>query len=137
MHLGGGRTSSGRIYRQLMQASQLSVHQGFSDEKLKKHNLFSTPRLFLDVYCLRPGQSQRPHAHPRSDKVYLVLEGRCRFTVGGAVAEHGEGVAVLAPAGESHGVENAGNADARLLVLMTPPPEKGMSDRAHKPIAAP
>jgi len=96
--------------------------RGFAEEKLCKHNLFQTERFFLDVYCLRPGQAQKPHAHEGSDKVYVVLEGRCRFRVGAEVEEHGAGVAVFAPAGSVHGVENASEADARLLVWMSPPP---------------
>jgi quercetin dioxygenase-like cupin family protein len=107
-----------------MDVKHLSAFTGFSEEKLKKHNLFETPRFFLDVYCLRAGQSQKVHAHEGSDKVYLVLDGRCRITVGKETAEHGVGAAVLAPAGAEHGVDNPGPADARLLVLMTPPPQK-------------
>jgi len=105
-----------------MDAKFLSAYTQFSDEKLKKHNLFQTERFFLDVYCLKPGQAQKPHAHEGADKVYLVLEGQCRFTVEGDVREHGEGTAVFAPAGSQHGVENPGPAQARLLVMMAPPP---------------
>lgn len=106
-----------------MDVQQLSAFTQFADDKLKKHNLFQTSRFFLDVYCLKPGQSQKPHAHAGSDKVYVVLEGTCRFRVGAETAEHGPGAAVFAPAGSEHGVENAGLENARLLVMMTPPPE--------------
>jgi mannose-6-phosphate isomerase-like protein (cupin superfamily) len=105
-----------------MDVKQLGQFTQFSDQKLAKHNLFTTERFFLDVYCLAPGQSQRPHAHGRSDKVYVVLEGMCRFRIGSEVKEHGPGTAVLAPATVEHGVENAGDSNARLLVMMTPPP---------------
>lgn len=105
-----------------MEVRLLAAFTQFADDKLKKHNLFATERFFLDVYCLQPKQAQKPHAHAGADKVYVVLEGRCRFTIGTEVAEHGEGAAVLAPAGVDHGVENASDQNARLLVLMTPPP---------------
>lgn len=105
-----------------MDVKHLSELRGFSPDKLQKHNLFETDRFFLDVYCLQPGQAQKPHAHPASDKVYVVLEGRCRFRVGPDEATHGEGAAVFAPAGSEHGVENPGPQSARLLVMMTPPP---------------
>jgi quercetin dioxygenase-like cupin family protein len=107
-----------------MQVKQLADFLGFDAEKLKKHNLFQTDRFFLDVYCLKAGQAQKPHAHAGSDKVYLVLDGRCRFTVDGAAEEYGAGAAVFCPSGSQHGVENPGPADARLLVMMTPPPAK-------------
>lgn len=105
-----------------MDVKQLAAFNAFADDKLKKHGVFATERFFLDVYCLKPGQAQKPHAHSGNDKVYVVLEGRCRFTVGGETQEHGEGAAVLAPSGVDHGVENTSPANARLLVLMTPPP---------------
>jgi mannose-6-phosphate isomerase-like protein (cupin superfamily) len=98
--------------------------RGFSEAKLQKHNLFTTDRFFLDVYCLRPGQAQSPHAHGKSDKVYLVLDGRPTVEVDGESKELREGDAVLCPAGSSHGLRNAGPGDARVLVMMTPPPEK-------------
>ncbi len=105
-----------------MDVKDLAAFIGFSEEKLKKHNLFQTERFFLDVYCLRPGQAQKPHAHADADKVYVVLEGTCRFTVGDQTGEHGPGAAVFAPAGSQHGVLNPGPENARLLVMMTPPP---------------
>ncbi|HZA14039.1 MAG TPA: cupin domain-containing protein [Myxococcaceae bacterium] len=108
-----------------MNVRHLSEMTGFSDQKLQKLGVFQTERLFVDVYCLRPGQAQKVHAHPGSDKVYVVLDGRCRFTVDAETAEHGPGAAVLAPAGVPHGVENASGSDARLLVVISPPPAHG------------
>ncbi len=105
-----------------MDVKHLTEFRATAADKLKKHNLFQTERFFLDVYCLLPGQAQKPHQHASSDKVYVVLEGRCVFTVGEESAEHGEGASVFAPAGESHGVQNQSGAPARLLVMMTPPP---------------
>ena len=47
----------------------------FSSEKMRKQNLFDSERMFCDVYCFEPGQSQSAHAHAGSDKIYYVLEG--------------------------------------------------------------
>lgn len=105
-----------------MEIRRLDEQRAFSEEKLRKLPLFETGRFFLDVYCLLPGQVQKPHAHESSDKVYLVIEGSCRFVVDEAVETHGPGTAILAPAGSVHGVENIGDAPARLLVWMSPPP---------------
>lgn len=105
-----------------MDVKHLSSFSTFAAEKLQKHNLFQTPRFFLDVYCLEPGQAQKPHAHADADKVYVVLDGACRFTVGGETADHAAGAAVFAPAGSSHGVQNPGPGRARLLVMMAPAP---------------
>ncbi len=105
-----------------MDLKKLGDQIAFSADKLKKLNLFLTERLCLDVYGLRPGQEQTPHAHADSDKVYVVLEGRCVFCIDGETVEEGPGAVVLARAGRVHGVRNPGPADARLLVAMTPPP---------------
>ena len=100
------------------------VHEAiaFSEEKLRKNGLFETDQLFYDVYCLLPGQFQKIHAHEGSDKVYYVLEGHGRFHVAGEEAEHGAGTAVLARAGEPHGVRNASDEKLVLLVTMAPKP---------------
>lgn len=95
----------------------------FSPEKMKKVGLFDTPRMFCDLYCFEPGQEQKSHLHKNSDKVYYVLEGEGRFRIGDEEMALGEGKAVLAPAGLSHGVKNDGRKRLALLVFMAPRPE--------------
>jgi mannose-6-phosphate isomerase-like protein (cupin superfamily) len=56
--------------------------------------------------------------------VYVVLDGRPTVELDGEQRELREGDAVLCPAGSSHGLRNAGQVDARVLVMMTPPPER-------------
>ncbi|HEY6003717.1 MAG TPA: cupin domain-containing protein [Anaeromyxobacter sp.] len=94
----------------------------FDASKMQKVNLFDTPRFFCDVYCLEPGQAQKPHRHDAADKVYAVLEGEVLVRVGDESATVTAGSAVLAPAGRDHGVENPGPARAALLVFMAPRP---------------
>ena len=94
----------------------------FSAEKMKKNNLFTTERLFCDVYCFEPGQEQTPHSHAGSDKVYLVVEGTARIRIGDEDREVGAGTAVLAPSGIAHGVRNPGPDRLKLFVLMAPKP---------------
>ena len=94
----------------------------FDAAKMQKLNLFETPRFFCDVYCLEPGQSQKPHLHEAADKVYAVLEGRVSVRVGPDESMLTAGEVVLAPAGVEHGVENRGPDRAALLVFMAPHP---------------
>src|SRR3954465_11845679 len=94
----------------------------YDPSKMQKINLFETPRFFCDLYCLEPGQSQKPHRHEGADKVYAVLQGEVQATVG---AERGvvvAGQAVMAGAGEEHGIENVGPERAAVLVFMAPRP---------------
>jgi len=96
--------------------------QRFSPEKMQKVGLFSSERFFLDLYCLEPGQSQKPHAHDGSDKVYLVVEGRGRFQVGAEERNLETGEAVMAASGAVHGILNDSEKRLVVLTLMAPPP---------------
>jgi mannose-6-phosphate isomerase-like protein (cupin superfamily) len=105
-----------------LERKRIDEHVGFSDEKMQKNALFDSPHLFYDVYCLLPGQSQKVHAHEGSDKVYYVLEGTGTFTVDEEQEALPAGEAVIARAGEEHGVHNATEENLVLLVTMAPRP---------------
>ncbi|HEX2181075.1 MAG TPA: cupin domain-containing protein [Rubrobacteraceae bacterium] len=105
-----------------MESKRLDAEVSFSEEKMKKNSLFDSPHLFYDAYCLLPGQSQKVHAHEGSDKVYYVLQGTGRFTVGSDEEDLGEGHAVIARAGVPHGVRNETQGNLVLLVTMAPRP---------------
>jgi quercetin dioxygenase-like cupin family protein len=94
----------------------------FQADKMVKVGLATTPRAQVDLYCLEPGQSQRPHTHADQDKIYVVLEGRGRFVLGAAEHVLGPGEALVAAAGAPHGVANDSDARLTLLVVVTPPP---------------
>jgi quercetin dioxygenase-like cupin family protein len=97
-------------------------HARFAPDKMAKVALGATERALVDLYCVAPGQSQKAHTHGDQDKVYVVMEGTVRITVGDEEATFGPGEAVIAPAGAVHGLVNDGSAPATLLVLVTPPP---------------
>jgi mannose-6-phosphate isomerase-like protein (cupin superfamily) len=105
-----------------METISVSDALAFSEEKMKKNVLFDSPHLFYDAYCLLPGQSQKIHAHEGSDKVYYVLRGTGRFTVGEEERDLGAGNAVIARAGDPHGVRNETQEDLVILVTMAPRP---------------
>ncbi len=107
-----------------MQRVAVASRACFAAEKMQKVALFESTRFFCDLYCLAPGQGQRVHSHAESDKVYYVLSGRATIQVGEEVGEIESGVAVLAPAGLSHGVENRSAGPVTLLVFMAPRPEQ-------------
>ena len=94
----------------------------FPPDRMARIGLSTTDRTQLDLYCLEPGQAQKPHTHEGQDKIYLVLEGRGRFTLGAAEAAVEAGEAVVAPAGTPHGVANDSGARLLVLVVVSPPP---------------
>jgi mannose-6-phosphate isomerase-like protein (cupin superfamily) len=105
-----------------LESRRLADHVSFSEEKMQKNPLFDASNLFYDVYCLLPGQSQKVHSHEGSDKVYFVVRGAGRFTVGDEEADLTEGNAVIARAGVPHGVRNDSGDELVLLVTMAPRP---------------
>ena len=105
-----------------MESKRVADAASFSEEKMQKNALFDSERFFYDLYCLLPGQAQKVHAHEGSDKVYYVLRGTGRFTVGDEERDLGNGHAVIARAGEQHGVRNETGEDLVLLVTMAPRP---------------
>ena len=105
-----------------MEVKRAAALTAFAAERMTKVTLFETRRFFCDLYCLEPGQAQKGHVHQGEDKVYFVLEGRGRFTVGAEEAELGAMETTLAPAGVPHGVVNPGPGRLVVLVFMAPHP---------------
>ena len=105
-----------------MKIIKLSDYQTFSPDKMKKNNIFQSPRFFCDVYCFEPGHEQKSHIHGEQDKVYLVLEGQGTFQVGLEKQVLGPGEGTIAPAGEEHGVKNESGQRLKVLVFVAPNP---------------
>ena len=103
-----------------MKVLTLADFQQFSAEKMKKNNLFQTPRFFCDIYCFEPGQEQKGHIHGEQDKVYIVLEGEGTFQVGSEKQVLGAGQGTMAPAGDEHGVKNHTPQRLKVLVFVAP-----------------
>jgi quercetin dioxygenase-like cupin family protein len=97
-------------------------HVKLQPDRMAKIALAATPRAQLDLYCVAPGQTQKSHTHGDQDKIYVVLEGRGRFTVGDADERLEPGEAVVAGAGTPHGLVNDGSEPLLVLVVVTPPP---------------
>lgn len=83
---------------------QLNQAVAFGSETAGKTDMFVGPGLFVGLNCFEPGQMQRIHAHADADKVYLVVSGKARMTVGDETGEATAGDLVWAPAGIPHGV---------------------------------
>ena len=105
-----------------MKVVKLSDVVELSPEKLKKVSLFDTENFFCDIYCLEPAQSQKVHSHGDSDKVYYVLKGSGKVTVGSEEKVLGPDEITIAPAGEDHGVVNHTQDKLVMLVFMAPKP---------------
>ena len=94
----------------------------FNPEKMQKINLFESSRMFCDLYCLEPDQKQKIHSHEGNDKIYYVVQGEGRFTIGQETRLLQSGEITCAFSGEPHGVENSSDGPLICLVFMAPHP---------------
>jgi quercetin dioxygenase-like cupin family protein len=97
-------------------------HVKIAAEKMARIGLSGTARTQLDLYCVAPGQAQTPHRHEGEDKIYYVLEGAGRFSVGGVEERLVAGEAIVAEAGVEHGLVNDSGELLLVLVVVAPPP---------------
>ena len=100
-------------------------------ERMAKVALATTSRAQLDLYCVAPGQAQKAHVHGDQDKIYYVLEGVGRFTLGAEDERLEAGDALVAPAGVEHGLVNDGGAPLLVLVVVAPPPPHAKAPGGH------
>jgi len=104
---------------------RIEDHVKFDAARMAKIALAATDRAQLDLYCVAPGQYQKPHTHGDQDKIYYVLEGAGRFSLGGKEERVVAGEALVAAAGVEHGLVNDGADPLLVLVVVTPPPPHG------------
>jgi quercetin dioxygenase-like cupin family protein len=101
----------------------VAERMSYSAQKMQKHNLFDSERMFCDVYCFEPGQEQAAHAHAGSDKIYYVIEGSAEVRIGDETRRLEAGGVAHAPPEVAHGVVNPGPGRLALLVFMAPKPK--------------
>ena len=82
----------------------------YSSERPGKVALAETSHSRSTLWCLQQGQGITPHVHA-GDHIWAVFEGEGLFLSEGRPPQPiGPGSLLVAPAGESHGVENTGKA---------------------------
>ena len=79
----------------------------FNQEKATKVVLAETPLSRSTLWCLLPGQHIHAHVHA-GDHIWVVLEGEGDFLSDNAPRRISPGTVLVAPAGQSHGIDNSG-----------------------------
>jgi quercetin dioxygenase-like cupin family protein len=97
-------------------------HAVWAADKMGKATLFQSERLMVGLNAFEPGQEHALHAHASMDKVYHVLSGRGLFLLEGTELPMEAGTMLVAPAGISHGIRNAGTERLLVLAVLAPAP---------------
>lgn len=69
-----------------------------------------------------PGAEQRPHVHPSSEQVYVIVRGTGMMSVADTQARVGEGDLVFVPPGVTHAIACDGD-DPLIYASATSPPQ--------------
>jgi len=91
-----------------MQYANYQDKIAYSQEKANKVALGETAQGRMTLWCLLPKQHIHPHIHA-GDHYWVVLEGTGNYLAEGLdPVSVAPGTVLVAPAGESHGIENTG-----------------------------
>jgi len=82
----------------------------FDENIPQKIMVYQTDKTLGAMWCLEPGQEVFLHQHPNADDVWICLEGErgLYFAGEGQEVEIKKGMAILAKAGQTHGMRNTG-----------------------------
>lgn len=83
-------------------------------------NFFVSPQIRARFLRLEAGQVAMRHSHDLGQEVFLVLEGRCEFEIGGHREVLGPGQACVARVDEFHQVRAVGGEPVTMYLSVTP-----------------
>ena len=89
----------------------------------------------MAAICTNPGPGGPAlHTHHAHDELYLVLQGRYRFKIGGEEHEGGPGMFVYAPRGTTHTFASIGPEEGQILNITLPGLERFLERMAALPV---
>jgi quercetin dioxygenase-like cupin family protein len=97
-------------------------HAVYDPRKMGKSTLFRSQHLMAGLNAFEPGQEHALHAHPGTDKIYLVLEGQGEFLLESRAVAMAPGEMLVAPDGVPHGIRNTGGQRLLVLAILAPTP---------------
>jgi quercetin dioxygenase-like cupin family protein len=94
----------------------------FMENTLTKRILFNEDRILNFVLNFKPGQGVPPHNHEESDLIIHVLSGNGEMVVDGVTHNVTEGDVVHCYGREVFSIQNTGDKDMSLFVILAPNP---------------
>ena len=89
--------------------------------------------IFMSEISVAPGGGTPPHIHHHEDEAFRLLEGTLTIQVGGDTITASAGDFAFLPRGIAHSFKNAGDCDAKALVLITPAGLEGFFTEVFEP----
>ena len=89
--------------------------------------------LFMSEISVASGGGTAPHIHQHEDEAFRLLEGTLTIQVGGDTITASAGDFAFLPRGIAHSFRNAGECDAKALVLITPAGLEGFFKEVFEP----
>ncbi len=83
-----------------------------------RDNTSGSREMFIGLDTYAPGGITVLHSHPDREKVFLVLDGRARLTIGDEERILDPGGLGFVPVGVTHGFENVGDRNLRIMQVI-------------------
>ncbi len=83
-------------------------------------NMLVTPQIRSRFLRMEPGTSAQGHTHDLGQEIFLILSGRCEFTIDGEKEELGPGQMCIALVDQMHSVRVIGNEPMIMYLSVTP-----------------
>ena len=83
-------------------------------------NILVTPQIRSRFLRMEPGQVSEGHTHDLGQEIFLILAGRCEFTIDGETEELGPGQMCVALVDQMHSVRVVGDEPMTMYLSVTP-----------------
>jgi quercetin dioxygenase-like cupin family protein len=90
------------------------------DFRTDVRNILVTPQIRSRFLRMEPGQVSQGHTHDLGHEIFLILSGRCEFTIDGETAELGPGQMCVALVDQMHSVRVIGDEPMTMYLSVTP-----------------
>ncbi len=90
------------------------------DFRTDVRNILVTPQIRSRFLRMEPGQVSQGHTHDLGQEIFLILSGRCEFTIDGESEELGPGQMCVALVDQMHSVRVIGDEPMTMYLSVTP-----------------
>ena len=109
------------MFVQTLSESPRNERGGQVSRLLLTRGQFGSGRLSVTWVEGGPGSEQQLHAHPESEQVYVIVQGRGIMSAGDETQQVEAGTLVFIPPGTAHAIRNVGEGPLVYVSATSPP----------------